>query len=97
MYQKFIINEGRLKTGLVDQHRELALDHSTTRGGGWWYMDKENYKIWLYGKSVAFGSVSLKVLQQVIKTGCHDYPDFTFYFSGAEKLADAMQKAERLE
>ena len=34
MYQKFIVNQGRLKTGLVDQHRELAQNHSTTQGGG---------------------------------------------------------------
>ena len=94
MYQKFIINGGRLITGLVDQHRELARDHSTTQGGGWWHMDEENRKIWLYGKSILFGRVSKKVLQQVIASGRHDYPGYTWYYSRGDKLKH--QNAERL-
>ncbi|TVQ17981.1 MAG: hypothetical protein EA361_01870 [Bacteroidetes bacterium] len=96
MFQKFIINDGRLKAGLVDQHRELAEDHSTTQGGGWWYMDVESRTIWLYGKSILFGSVPKNLLQQVIASGQHDYPDCTWYFSRSSKLEHAMQKAERL-
>ncbi len=96
MYQKFIINEGRLKAGVVDEHRELAHDHSGTRGGGWWHMDVESRKIWLYGRSLLFGSVPKKLLQQVIASGHHDYPGFTFFFSRSSTLEYAMQNAELL-
>lgn len=91
MNQKFIINEGRLKTGVVDQHYQLATNHSTTRGGGWWYMDVENHKIWLYGRSIRFGRVSRELLQQVLASGMHDYPNFSWYFSRADKLEKALK------
>ena len=96
MYQKFIINEGRLKAGVVDEHRELAEDHSTTEGGGWWYMDMESRKIWLYGKSILFGTVPKNRLQEVVTHSRHDYPGFTWYFSRSSRLEHAMQKAELL-
>ncbi len=96
MHPKFIINEGRLKMGLVDQHRELAQDHSTTLGGGWWYMDKENKTIGLYGRSQLFGSVSKKVLQEVISSGQHDYPGYTFFYSRSSNPETAMADGEEL-
>jgi hypothetical protein len=96
MNQKFIINEGRLKAGVVDQHIELAEDHSTTKGGGWWYMDVEERMIWLYGHSMRFGSVSKKLLQQVIASGKHDYPGFLWYYSRSSKLEQALKTGEKL-
>jgi hypothetical protein len=96
MFQKFIINEGRLKAGVVDQHAELANDHSTTKGGGWWYMDVENRKIWLYGRSIRFGSVKKELLQQVVAAGMHDFPGFTYYYSKSSKLEQVMRNSELL-
>ena len=97
MYQKFIINEGRLKAGVVDEHIELAKDHSTTRGGGWWYMDMENRKIWLYGRSIRFGSVKSELLKEIIAAGRHDYPGYSWYFSSSRDLDHAMKKGEMVE
>ena len=96
MYQKFIINEDRLISGVVDEHRQLADDHSTTEGGGWWHMDLESRKMWLYGRSILFGNVPKKRLQEVIASGRHNYPGFTWYFSRSSRLEHAMQKSELL-
>ncbi|MFN3555654.1 MAG: hypothetical protein ACK4VN_06805 [Bacteroidales bacterium] len=93
MYQKFIINQERLKLAIVDQHRYIAEDHSTTRGGGWWHMDVSSRKIWLYGRSIEFGRVTVELLTRIIRNGNHDYPDFTFLFSTSERLDDALLTA----
>lgn len=81
---------------MVDEHRELADDHSTTQGSGWFYIDAENRIIWLYGRSMLFGSVPKNVLRQVIATGNHDYPGFKWYFSRSSKLVYAMKMGELL-
>jgi hypothetical protein len=96
MNQKYILNGGRLITGIVDQHVELATDHSATKGGGWWYMDKESRSIWLYGRSIRFGSVSKELLKQVISAGKHDYPGFTWYYSKSSKREQAILNGEKL-
>lgn len=96
MYQKFIINQGRLKIGVVDQHRELADDHSTTLGGGWWYKDDHKRTIWLYGRSQLFGNVSPLVLQQVIRNTLHDYPGYTFYYHRSSSLEIALAEGEKI-
>ncbi|MFW5663900.1 MAG: hypothetical protein ACOCYD_02570 [bacterium] len=96
MYPKFIINQGRLIIGMVNQHKELAEDHSTTQGGGWWHLDKESKSIWLYARSLLFGSVPRKVLQDVIAAGNHDYPGYTFYYSRSANLETAMAQGDKL-
>lgn len=97
MYPKFIINQGRLKTGIVNQHRELARDHATTVGGGWWYRDDPKSTILLYGRSQVFGPVSRKVLQNVIGEGKHDFPGYTFYYSRSSDLQTAINEQEKLK
>ncbi len=96
MYPKFIVNEGKLKTGIVYQHRELANDHSTTVGGGWWYRDDPNSTILLYGRSQVFGPVARNVLLRVIGEGNHDFPGYTFYYSRSSDLQTALSKKEKL-
>ena len=41
MAQKFIINNNLLVIGNVGYHFQLAQQHGTTRGGGYWDVDKE--------------------------------------------------------
>ena len=96
MYPKFIINQGRLIIGMVDQHKELADNHSTTQGGGWWHKDEESKSIWLYARSLLFGSVPRKVLQKVIASGNHDYPGYTFYYSRSSNVETAMAEGDKL-
>lgn len=91
MYQKFIINDGRLKMAVVDQHADIASDHSTTNGGGWWHMDTENKIIWLYGRSMRFGSAPRSELKKIIETGKHDYPGYSFFHSYAYEASEAMK------
>jgi hypothetical protein len=96
MNPKFIINEGRLKMGLVNQHMELANNHLSTLGGGWWHMDKDRQIIWLYGRSQLFGKVSRKILQEVIASGQHDYPGFTFFYSSSSNPETALLSDDKL-
>lgn len=93
MYPKFIINNGYLIAGRVFQHFELADDHTSTRGGGWWYMDEHNKMIWLYNKSLRFGAASREDLRDVVRNGNHEFDGFTFLHSYAHNLNDALKEA----
>ncbi|MFW6351584.1 MAG: hypothetical protein ACOC2E_04295 [Bacteroidota bacterium] len=96
MHKKFIINEGRLKLDVVDQHVDIASDHTTTNGGGWWHIDEEKKIIWLYGRSMRFGSAPQNELKKIIQEGKHDYPGYTFYHSFAYEVETAKKLSVRL-
>lgn len=96
VYPKFIINNNRLLIGHVDQHRELANDHTTTRGGGWWHIDEPTKTIWLYARSQLFGYSPKHLLAQIIKAGNHDYPGYTFFYSRELYLESALNNCEKL-
>jgi len=91
MHKKFIINEGRLKLDVVDQHVDIASDHSTTNGGGWWHIDEKNRIIWLYGRSMRFGAAPQNELKKIIETDKHDYPGYTFFHSYAYEAETAKK------
>jgi hypothetical protein len=56
MARKFLLNNGYFKlSASVEFHLELAKDHSTTKGGGWWHMDEEKKILYLFGLSTDFG------------------------------------------
>jgi hypothetical protein len=81
---KFIINNGNLTMGHVEFHRELSRDHSTTKGGGWFHLDKENKKLYLYDQSVDFGPEGL--LSPFLE-------DFAIYFLETHSLETALERA----
>jgi len=59
LYPKFIINNNEIIVGFVEFHIDLARNHELTIGGGWWYLDRKNNILYLYGDSQEFGKVTI--------------------------------------
>jgi hypothetical protein len=69
---KFILEQSEngeitLKMGNVDMHSELVSFASTPMGGGNYYIDLENKKIYLYGESYKYGKIKIEDLKQAVK------------------------------
>lgn len=94
-YPKFIINNGNLVMGNVEFHRELARDHSTTKGGGWYHLDKEAKKLYLYNQSIDFGPCARPDVQQAVSEGLLSpfLEDFEIYFLETSNLVTAIEAA----
>lgn len=68
MAKKFIINNGTfIMSACVEFHRELAKDHTTTKGGGWWEIVGNT--LYLYGKSFDFGQAKIEDIISAFKEG----------------------------
>ncbi|GAH42714.1 unnamed protein product [marine sediment metagenome] len=65
MARKFIIQDDTLRLGNVEMHKELQNEQSGNRiiGGGYWYIDNERTTLYLYGKSIDFGKVTIEDLK----------------------------------
>jgi hypothetical protein len=92
---KFIINNGNLTMGHVEFHRELSRDHSTTKGGGWFHLDKENKKLYLYDESMDFGPCARPDVQLAVTEGLLSpfLEDFAIYFLETHSLETALERA----
>ena len=91
--RKFIINNNQIKLANVECHFEIANDHSTTNGGGWWHLDREKKTVYLYARSIDYGQAKREDLQELIKL--ENYPlsfdEHTFIHSYSDSLEDAMR------
>jgi hypothetical protein len=67
-------------------------------GGGWWHIDKENKKVYLYSTSQDFGYCSQEDLISAIDNSFVREVEqgYKFYFSYQEKLEDALQYSSLL-
>lgn len=67
MYKKFIITEeGVLKFGVVDLHRDLIeIGQDTCYGGGLWTIDHSRNAVILYGRSFDFGGPDFTRMKQI--------------------------------
>jgi hypothetical protein len=94
MAQKFVINSGNLVIGHVELHRELNKDNSTTLGGGYWFYNKVDNTLYLYGSSVDFGKVSENQLREAVTTGIlpNRYKELNIKFSTEEFYSDGHKK-----
>lgn len=95
MARKFIIQDNTLRLGNVDMHHELKSKESESRviGGGYWYLDKDNSTLYLYGKSIDFGSVTIKDLKHLKQYGIYSPFLYTIdwkYYDGSD-LDDAKE------
>ena len=61
--QKFVIVDDEIIIGRVEFHADL---HYGPIGGGWWFFDSEENTMYLYGKSVQFGPVSKKQVDNAV-------------------------------
>lgn len=91
--RKFLINDNKLKMMNVECHFEMAKDHSTTKGGGWWHLDRKNKIVYLYASSIDYGQAKREDLEVLIKA--EEYPwsfdEHTFIHSYSDSLEDAMR------
>lgn len=93
MAKKWIINNGMFISGNVGYHFELTKDHSTTRGGGYWHIDRENQTLYLYDRSTDYGRCSLEEVKDVIENGRLPLSVriLRIVFSEHRELEDAMK------
>jgi len=98
MAAKFIIADDQLIMGHVDLHRELYKDTSKILGGGWWYINKERTKAYLYSKSFDFGRVTkdqlVSALENSYLSGGVDKMEI--YFSESDELSEAIEHGEQI-
>ena len=59
-HDKFIINDGKIHFGHVEFHLEILGENNNAKtiGGGWWLLNEAEKKLYLYGTSIDFGSVT---------------------------------------
>lgn len=92
MAQKYIINNNTLILGNVEYHSELSKDHSKTQGGGYWHVDTQHKKVYLYSRSLDYNrpkitDVIYALRHSVISPTLEGY---SFYYSSQESLSNAM-------
>lgn len=93
MARKFIIDQNSFRLGNVEMHFELKSNNSIVKGGGYWYMDDERENLYLYGKSIDFGRLTLEQLVEAkntltIRGGAEN---MTWVFSESDSLKDALE------
>ena len=73
MAKKFIIQDNTLKLGNVYMHNELKSKESDGKviGGGYWHIDDDKTTLFLYGKSIDFGKVTVEDLKEVKENGLY--------------------------
>lgn len=89
-HPKFVINNGNIIFGHVEFHSDLLRDHKETVGGGWWYLDRENKIMYLYGKSQDYGAVTEEQAKEAWKNS-HYSDQMQMIFSTEEKLINVLQ------
>jgi len=71
MNPKFIIQKGEFRMGRAEMHVDLsskAIERPI--GGGWWHLNREDKIMYLFDKSIDFGSVSS---EDVVKSISDDW------------------------
>lgn len=66
---KWIIEDDCLIIGKCQFHKELAIDHSKVKGGGWYHIDTDNKSITLYGSSDDFGYAHVDDIKRCLQLG----------------------------
>ena len=92
---KWIINDNNLVMGIVGFHKDLLSDHKNkTIGGGLWYMDRRNKKLYLYSKSQDFGQCVSGDIYKMLDEGLINpsLNGYSLYFSTCDSIADAILK-----
>ena len=96
MGKKFIIADNQLILANVEMHRDITENHQGVVGGGWWYINDDRTKLYLYSKSVDFGNVSKEQLISALENGYLQggIDKMEIYFSDAESLSDVIENGE---
>ena len=95
LYPKWIIEDGKVRIGKATFHKELCTKKENVIGGGWYYIDLKDRILWLYDKSIDFGTVTFKQLLEAKKAGPtrrrmkQIFEDFEWRFSDEGELDKA--------
>jgi hypothetical protein len=98
MAQKFLIVKDKFVfSHSVQYHRELMPDNATREdvdGGGWFYLDRANKKMYLFSKSEEFGIAHKgDIINALKRTLFMPYMDgVKFYISYHDDLKEAMKQ-----
>jgi len=78
--------------GVVEYHNEITKDNTKTTGGGYYHVDTQNKKVYLYSKSLQYSRA--KVTDVIIAVKSNHIPSqlkgYTFYYSYSDNLNSAM-------
>lgn len=92
MAKKFVINNNRLVIGNVECHFELSKDNSTTIGGGYWHIDEDKKRLYLYSSSTDYGSIEPDDLD---KCDIHfRWREYDIWFSSFDSLKEVLTIAD---
>ena len=91
---KWIIQDNELRIGNVVNHADLAKENEfggtpNVKGGGYWHWDRDVNVLYLFGKSIQYGQVSLEDFEDIWIMS-PSLEKSTIYFS----LSDSLQTAK---
>jgi hypothetical protein len=98
MASKFIINDNRLiMSNCVDYHRDLLSNHDKTKGGGMFYIDRENNNLYLYDKSEEFGAAKIEDVKESVKRLPLRLRKMNIYFSDSLNISNAIKYGVKIK
>lgn len=100
MAYKFIINEDRLlMSSCIEYHFELVEQGTVTKGGGRWYMNEDEKKVWLYDTSMDYGQAKREDIEVALLNGEYNwsFEEYTFYHSYSDSLYVAFKDCVELK
>ena len=93
---KWIIEDGELIIGKVAFHKDLALDKTKVKGGGWFSFDSKKNTFYLYASSEDFGYAKLEDVKNAVESGkvgernrFWRYKNFNYQFSEKDSIDEA--------
>lgn len=93
MARKFIISNNTLKLANVEFHFELCNSkQEKVKGGGYWHINQNNKRIYLYGTSIDYGSIEPSDLNDVQVH--YRWDGYELWFTRCEDLVDVLQLEE---
>ena len=100
MARKFIIQDDYLRVGNVEMHFELESKQSDSPviGGGYWYIDEDRTTIFLYGKSIDFGKVTIDDLRRVKTKGMSapSLEKLQWKWFDSDNITDVLERGENI-
>lgn len=94
MARKYIIQDGDMRMGDVEMHYQLTdkTNPKHTLGGGYWYIPDDRKVLYLYGKSIDFGDLTIEQLKEIKTSGNHSRAliNLEWRFSKSDYLTEAM-------
>jgi len=91
---KFIIQDGKIRMGKVEYHRDLANKNgSKPIGGGKYFINKQYKRIYFYDQSAEFGPVQIKELCKA-KESLPQFADYQWYYNQHYSLTETLNSSK---